>query len=103
MRRQVLTAAALLVAFAAHALEPFAPYDKFSDKPLDPSTEVVHLGRDRHRYVNGGAVWQGTYPQARTVGSTATGTWLCRVAGTRAVMKAPRTATPAKVRKSTIL
>lgn len=40
MRRQVLIAAALLAAFAAHALEPFAPYDQFNDKPLDPARWV---------------------------------------------------------------
>jgi hypothetical protein len=31
------TAAALLALPAAQALEPFAPYDKFSEKPLDPA------------------------------------------------------------------
>jgi hypothetical protein len=40
LSRWWVAAAALLSVSAAHALEPFASYDKFSDKPLDPARWV---------------------------------------------------------------
>ncbi|RQP23044.1 hypothetical protein [Piscinibacter terrae] len=40
MRHHVLAAVALFATTAAHALEPFAPYDQFDEKPLDPARWV---------------------------------------------------------------
>jgi hypothetical protein len=40
MRHHVLAAVALFATTTAHALEPFAPYDQFSEQPLDPARWV---------------------------------------------------------------